>query len=51
MENTQPTRQDLLQQLTQTAADTLMGKLLRSFWQPVAVADSVAPGKRALCAC
>lgn len=45
MENTQPTRQELLQQLTQTAADTPMGKLLRSFWQPVAVADSVAAGK------
>jgi 5,5'-dehydrodivanillate O-demethylase oxygenase subunit len=39
------TRQELLQQLTQTAPDTPMGKLLRSFWQPVAVGDSIAPGK------
>ena len=45
MENAQLTRHDLLRSLTQTAADTPMGKLLRSFWQPVAVADSVAPGK------
>ena len=44
MENIQPTRKELLQLLTQTAAGTPMGTLLRSFWQPVAVADSVAPG-------
>jgi 5,5'-dehydrodivanillate O-demethylase len=44
MENAQPTRQELLRQLTQTAAGTLMGTLLRSFWQPIAVADSIAPG-------
>jgi 5,5'-dehydrodivanillate O-demethylase oxygenase subunit len=45
MENAQRTRHDLLRELTQTAPDTLMGKLLRTFWQPVAVADCVAPGK------
>lgn len=38
------TRQELLQQLTQTAPGTPMGILLRSFWQPVAVADRLAPG-------
>jgi 5,5'-dehydrodivanillate O-demethylase oxygenase subunit len=30
--------------LTETAPHTLMGRLLRSFWQPVALADSVAKG-------
>ena len=30
--------------LTQTGPDTDMGRLLRSFWQPIAVADSLAPG-------
>jgi 5,5'-dehydrodivanillate O-demethylase oxygenase subunit len=29
--------------LTETAADTAMGKLLRSFWQPVAVSKALAP--------
>jgi nitrite reductase/ring-hydroxylating ferredoxin subunit len=45
MENGHLTRQELLRQLTQTAAGTPMGTLLRSFWQPVAPADSVEPGK------
>lgn len=45
MENAQPTRHELLRELTQTASGTPMGILLRSFWQPVAVADSLAPGK------
>lgn len=45
MENAQSTRHDLLRQLTRTAPDTPMGKLQRSFWQPVAVADSIAPGQ------
>jgi 5,5'-dehydrodivanillate O-demethylase oxygenase subunit len=44
MENGHLTRQELLVQLTQTAAGTPMGTLLRSFWQPIAPADSVAPG-------
>ena len=30
--------------LTETAPDSLMGKLLRRFWQPVALANSVATG-------
>jgi 5,5'-dehydrodivanillate O-demethylase oxygenase subunit len=33
-----------LQSLTQTGPDTLMGKLLRRFWHPVAVAERLAPG-------
>lgn len=45
MENARSTRSDQLQQLTQTAPDTPMGKLLRTFWQPVAVGDSVAAGQ------
>jgi len=48
MENPRPARNELLRGLTQTAPDTPMGKLLRTFWQPVAVADSVAPGKARL---
>ena len=36
-----------LELLTETAPDTLMGTLLRSFWQPVALSDSVAPGNGA----
>jgi 5,5'-dehydrodivanillate O-demethylase oxygenase subunit len=38
-------RKEELQLLTQCARGTLMGTLLRSFWQPVALAESVAPGK------
>ncbi|HXP93368.1 MAG TPA: Rieske 2Fe-2S domain-containing protein, partial [Candidatus Binatia bacterium] len=38
----------MLRLLTQSSAGTPMGTLLRSFWQPVAVADSVAPGKARL---
>lgn len=34
-----------LQLLVQTAADTPMGRLLRSFWQPVALSDSLAAGQ------
>ena len=30
--------------LTQTAADAPMGKLLRKFWQPIAVSKDLAPG-------
>jgi 5,5'-dehydrodivanillate O-demethylase len=33
-----------LRRLTETGPETDMGKLLRSFWQPVAVSQSVAPG-------
>ena len=32
-----------LAKLTETAANTAMGKLLRSFWQPVAVSGGLAP--------
>jgi 5,5'-dehydrodivanillate O-demethylase oxygenase subunit len=31
-------------ELHKTSRDTLMGRLLRSFWQPIARSDSVAPG-------
>jgi len=34
-----------LRMLNQTAPDTAMGKLLRRFWQPVALANSVEAGK------
>ncbi|HXF34360.1 MAG TPA: Rieske 2Fe-2S domain-containing protein, partial [Candidatus Acidoferrales bacterium] len=30
--------------LTQTGPDSLMGKLLRRFWHPIAVAERLAPG-------
>ena len=51
MENARSTRHDLLQQLTQTSAETPMGKLLRTFWQPVAVGEARRRGQRARCAC
>src|SRR5262245_33371749 len=38
-------RADQLNLLHQTSADTLMGKLLRSFWHPIAISDHVANGK------
>jgi 5,5'-dehydrodivanillate O-demethylase len=44
MAQPQLTRQELLQLLTQTAAGTPMGTLLRSFWQPIAIAESIKPG-------
>jgi hypothetical protein len=31
--------------LTQTKRGTAMGDLLRQFWQPVALAELIAPGK------
>lgn len=37
-------RGERLRELSRTGPDTLMGKLLRSFWQPVAIADALAPG-------
>jgi 5,5'-dehydrodivanillate O-demethylase oxygenase subunit len=37
-------RGERLRALTQTAADTLMGKLLRRFWHPVAVSKQLRPG-------
>jgi 5,5'-dehydrodivanillate O-demethylase oxygenase subunit len=36
---------DALQELTKVGPDTAMGKLLRRFWQPVALSTDVAPGK------
>lgn len=39
------TRESRLRALSETGADTDMGKLLRTFWQPVAVAKDVEPGK------
>jgi 5,5'-dehydrodivanillate O-demethylase len=33
-----------LGRLTETAPDTLMGKLLRKFWHPIALAGDVGPG-------
>jgi 5,5'-dehydrodivanillate O-demethylase len=38
-------RAERLKLLHETSRDTLMGKLLRSFWQPVARSQSVANGK------
>ena len=37
-------RIDQLNLLHQTSADTLMGKLLRSFWQPIAISDQLSNG-------
>jgi 5,5'-dehydrodivanillate O-demethylase len=37
--------QSRLDLLTQTAPDTLMGKLLRKFWHPVAIAESLPAGQ------
>ena len=34
-----------LRMLNQTGPDTAMGKLLRRFWQPIALANSVETGK------
>ena len=36
--------EERLKLLTQTGPDTDMGRLLRRFWQPVAVSHSVKPG-------
>lgn len=33
-----------LRLLTQTGPDTLMGKVLRQFWHPVATSSDLAPG-------
>lgn len=41
--STQMSRQERLLSLSQTAADTPMGKLLRQFWQPVAVSKQLKP--------
>ena len=38
-------RSEQLQWLTETARGTLMGDLLRRFWQPVALSREIAPGK------
>ncbi len=38
-------RKDDLSLLSQCARGTPMGALLRSFWQPIALSESVAPGK------
>ncbi|CAG2137099.1 5,5'-dehydrodivanillate O-demethylase oxygenase subunit [Cupriavidus yeoncheonensis] len=34
-----------MRQLSETSADTTMGKVLRQFWHPVALSRSVEPGK------
>ena len=39
------TRHELLRLLTQSSPGTPMGTLLRSFWQPIALAESIKPGK------
>lgn len=44
MEEHDKQRAAQLRLLTQTGPDTLMGKLLRKFWHPVAIADQLAPG-------
>lgn len=45
MDKSTVARRTELQLLHQTGRDTLMGKLLRSFWQPIARADSIGKGK------
>jgi 5,5'-dehydrodivanillate O-demethylase len=47
MESTarRPRRKSELALLHETTPGTLMGRLLRSFWQPVALSKSVAPGE------
>ena len=42
---------DQLSLLHETGAGTPMGKLLRSFWQPVGAVGEIAPGKARRCAC
>ena len=37
-------RAERLKILTQTSADTPMGKLLRKFWHPVAISKDLKPG-------
>ena len=44
MDETPLPRADRLRQLTQCSVDSDMGKLLRKFWQPVAVADKIKAG-------
>jgi len=44
METPQSGRAAQLRLLTQTARDTPMGRLLRTFWQPVALADDLKGG-------
>lgn len=39
------TREEQMKQLSETGADTPMGKLLRRFWHPVAVSRDVVAGK------
>lgn len=38
-------RQARMKELSETSRDSLMGKLLRRFWHPLALSASVAPGK------
>jgi phenylpropionate dioxygenase-like ring-hydroxylating dioxygenase large terminal subunit len=40
-----PSRNELLQRLTQTTKDTEMGQLLRRFWHPIALSRDLAPGR------
>lgn len=40
-----PSRSEQLKMLTQTTPDTEMGRLLRKFWHPIAVAKDLAPGQ------
>lgn len=44
MEEHDQRRVEQLKLLTQTGPDTLMGKLLRQFWHPIATAGNLAPG-------
>jgi 5,5'-dehydrodivanillate O-demethylase len=43
--STNLSRGELLRMLMQTTPDTEMGRLLRRFWQPVALSADVSPGK------
>src|SRR5689334_15344061 len=47
MTRVEPAAADKLRLLTQTGVDTDMGRLLRRFWQPVALSREVEPGTAA----
>jgi 5,5'-dehydrodivanillate O-demethylase len=45
MQDHEQNRAAQLKLLTQTGPDSLMGRLLRTFWHPIATAANLAPGK------
>src|SRR5580698_4227311 len=44
MDDHQARREERLRRLTETGPGTPMGTLLRQFWQPIAIANKLAPG-------